>query len=51
MSIFLNAYLDLCLHMFVAKQEKDDPMEDEESILRRMRRLTDYYDVHKEIGR
>lgn len=26
-------------------------MEDEESILRKMRRLTDYYDIHKEIGR
>uniref|UniRef100_A0A673JHQ4 non-specific serine/threonine protein kinase n=1 Tax=Sinocyclocheilus rhinocerous TaxID=307959 RepID=A0A673JHQ4_9TELE len=29
----------------------DDPMVDEASILRKMRRLTDYYDVHKEIGR
>ncbi|KAM4596003.1 LOW QUALITY PROTEIN: striated muscle preferentially expressed protein kinase-like, partial [Polymixia lowei] len=28
-----------------------EPMEDEGTILRRMRRLTDYYDVHKEIGR
>ncbi|CAB1328326.1 unnamed protein product, partial [Coregonus sp. 'balchen'] len=26
-------------------------MEDEETILRKMRRLTDYYDIHKEIGR
>ena len=34
----------------VAKQ-KADPMEDEETILRKMRRLTDYYDIHKEIGR
>ncbi|KAL1022126.1 hypothetical protein UPYG_G00022460 [Umbra pygmaea] len=28
-----------------------EPMEDEGSILRKMRRLTDYYDIHKEIGR
>lgn len=35
----------------VVKEDKDDPMEDEASILRKMRRLTDYYDVHKEIGR
>ncbi|XP_056145703.1 striated muscle-specific serine/threonine-protein kinase [Lampris incognitus] len=30
---------------------KDEPMEDEETILRKMRRLTDYFDIHKEIGR
>ncbi|KAF7654307.1 hypothetical protein LDENG_00071770 [Lucifuga dentata] len=30
---------------------KEDPMEDEETILRKMRRLTDHYDIHKEIGR
>lgn len=46
----------VCAHVYVsdgitAKQERDDPMEDEKTILRRMRRLTDYYDVHKEIGR
>lgn len=35
----------------VAKQYRDDSLEDEASILRKMRRLTDYYDVHKEIGR
>uniref|UniRef100_H3CSE2 non-specific serine/threonine protein kinase n=1 Tax=Tetraodon nigroviridis TaxID=99883 RepID=H3CSE2_TETNG len=28
-----------------------EPMEDEGTILRKMRRLVDYYDVHKEIGR
>ncbi|XP_035984095.1 striated muscle preferentially expressed protein kinase isoform X4 [Fundulus heteroclitus] len=28
-----------------------EPAEDEGTILRKMRRLTDYYDVHKEIGR
>ncbi|KAM4609475.1 striated muscle preferentially expressed protein kinase [Polymixia lowei] len=32
-------------------KRKDNPMEDEETILRKMRRLTDYYDIHKEIGR
>lgn len=26
-------------------------MDDEETLLRKMRRLTDYYDIHKEIGR
>lgn len=26
-------------------------MDDEETILRKMRRLTDHYDIHKEIGR
>ncbi|XP_036071735.1 striated muscle preferentially expressed protein kinase isoform X3 [Oryzias melastigma] len=31
--------------------EPAPPMEDEGTILRKMRRLTDYYDVHKEIGR
>lgn len=31
--------------------EPAQPMEDEASILRKMRRLTDYYDIHKEIGR
>uniref|UniRef100_A0AAY4BM16 non-specific serine/threonine protein kinase n=1 Tax=Denticeps clupeoides TaxID=299321 RepID=A0AAY4BM16_9TELE len=39
------------LSVHTAKEEGDVPMEDEESILRKMRRLTDYYDVHKEIGR
>ncbi|XP_043104136.1 striated muscle preferentially expressed protein kinase isoform X2 [Puntigrus tetrazona] len=39
------------LTVHIAKKYKDDPMEDEASILRKMRRLTDYYDVHKEIGR
>ncbi|XP_041637580.1 striated muscle preferentially expressed protein kinase isoform X2 [Cheilinus undulatus] len=32
-------------------QEAAEPMEDEGTILRKMRRLTDYYDLHKEIGR
>ncbi|XP_029980953.1 striated muscle preferentially expressed protein kinase [Sphaeramia orbicularis] len=30
---------------------KEEPMDDEETILRKMRRLTDFYDIHKEIGR
>ncbi|XP_031730905.1 LOW QUALITY PROTEIN: striated muscle preferentially expressed protein kinase-like [Anarrhichthys ocellatus] len=32
-------------------KRKEDPMDDEETILRKMRRLTDNYDIHKEIGR
>ncbi|XP_056244779.1 striated muscle preferentially expressed protein kinase isoform X1 [Seriola aureovittata] len=32
-------------------KSKADPVDDEETILRKMRRLTDYYDIHKEIGR
>lgn len=33
------------------RKEAVEPMEDEGTILRKMRRLTDYYDTHKEIGR
>ncbi|KAM4559276.1 striated muscle preferentially expressed protein kinase isoform 2-T2 [Odontesthes bonariensis] len=32
-------------------KHKEDPMDDQEAILRKMRRLMDYYDMHKEIGR
>nr|XP_029480046.1 striated muscle preferentially expressed protein kinase-like [Oncorhynchus nerka] len=32
-------------------EDKEDTMEDDETVLRKMRRLTDYYDIHKEIGR
>ncbi|KAL2081270.1 hypothetical protein ACEWY4_023123 [Coilia grayii] len=39
------------LTVHTAKKEREDAMEDEQSILRKMRRLTDYYDVRKEIGR
>ncbi|XP_052004330.1 striated muscle preferentially expressed protein kinase-like [Xyrauchen texanus] len=39
------------LTVHTTKRERDNSTEDEASILRRMRRLTDYYDVHKEIGR
>uniref|UniRef100_A0A4W6F3C1 Striated muscle enriched protein kinase a n=1 Tax=Lates calcarifer TaxID=8187 RepID=A0A4W6F3C1_LATCA len=37
---------ELTVHTEVA-----EPMEDEGTILRKMRRLTDYYDIHKELGR
>ncbi|KAG5834016.1 hypothetical protein ANANG_G00282150 [Anguilla anguilla] len=33
------------------RAETEEAMEDEETVLRKMRRLTDYYDIHKEIGR
>ncbi|MBN3297320.1 SPEG kinase, partial [Amia calva] len=39
------------LTVHTAKLQKEEQMEDEETLLRKMRRLTDYYDVHKEIGR
>ncbi|KAJ8403435.1 hypothetical protein AAFF_G00352070 [Aldrovandia affinis] len=39
------------LTVHTAAQDKEEPMEDEETVLRKMRRLTDYYDIHKEIGR
>uniref|UniRef100_A0A3Q3W4X4 Uncharacterized protein n=1 Tax=Mola mola TaxID=94237 RepID=A0A3Q3W4X4_MOLML len=32
-------------------KRKEEPMDDEATILRKMRRLTDHYDIHKEIGR
>lgn len=41
----------MCDVLIAAKQETVEPMEGEETILRKMRRLTDYYDIHKEIGR
>lgn len=33
------------------RKEEVEPMDDEGTILRKMRRLVDYYDVHKEVGR
>uniref|UniRef100_UPI0037E7BA37 striated muscle preferentially expressed protein kinase n=1 Tax=Semicossyphus pulcher TaxID=241346 RepID=UPI0037E7BA37 len=39
------------LTVHTERQEAAEPMEDEGTILRKMRRLTDYYDIHKEIGR
>ncbi|XP_051283364.1 striated muscle preferentially expressed protein kinase isoform X2 [Dicentrarchus labrax] len=39
------------LTVHTERKETAEPMEDEGTILRKMRRLTDYYDIHKEIGR
>ncbi|KAI1899475.1 hypothetical protein AGOR_G00062180 [Albula goreensis] len=39
------------LTVHTAAHAKEETMEDEETVLRKMRRLTDYYDIHKEIGR
>ncbi|XP_068446545.1 striated muscle preferentially expressed protein kinase isoform X2 [Clinocottus analis] len=39
------------LTVHTEQKEAAEPMEDEGSILRKMRRLTDYYDIHKELGR
>uniref|UniRef100_A0A3Q0QTY0 non-specific serine/threonine protein kinase n=1 Tax=Amphilophus citrinellus TaxID=61819 RepID=A0A3Q0QTY0_AMPCI len=40
-----------CKAELTVHTEAAEPMEDEGTILRKMRRLTDYYDIHKEIGR
>ncbi|XP_037542777.1 striated muscle preferentially expressed protein kinase [Nematolebias whitei] len=32
-------------------KSKEEPVDDEQAFLRKMRRLTNYYDIHKEIGR
>ncbi|XP_016129170.1 striated muscle preferentially expressed protein kinase [Sinocyclocheilus grahami] len=42
---------ELTVHTAKNVEEEEEQMEDEGTILRRMRRLTDYYDIHKEIGR
>ncbi|XP_071391591.1 striated muscle preferentially expressed protein kinase [Centroberyx affinis] len=39
------------LTVHTERKQAAEPMEDEGTILRKMRRLTDYYDIHKEIGR
>nr|XP_057907999.1 striated muscle preferentially expressed protein kinase isoform X2 [Doryrhamphus excisus] len=39
------------LTVHTERKEAIEPMEDKGTILRTMRRLTDYYDLHKEIGR
>uniref|UniRef100_A0A1A8ETI8 non-specific serine/threonine protein kinase n=1 Tax=Nothobranchius korthausae TaxID=1143690 RepID=A0A1A8ETI8_9TELE len=39
------------LTVSTGEKEALEPVEDEGTILRKMRRLTDYYDIHKEIGR
>ncbi|GCB82349.1 hypothetical protein scyTo_0022653, partial [Scyliorhinus torazame] len=38
------------LTILKGKIENDEPMDDEETIMRKMRLLSDYYDVHQEIG-
>lgn len=40
----------MCYMLIVVAKSKEDPM-DEETFLRKMRRLTDNYDIHNEIGR
>ncbi|XP_057680590.1 striated muscle preferentially expressed protein kinase-like isoform X3 [Corythoichthys intestinalis] len=39
------------LTVHTERKDSIEPMEDEGTILRKMRCLTDYYDLHKEIGR
>ncbi|KAM9835843.1 striated muscle preferentially expressed protein kinase [Aulostomus maculatus] len=39
------------LTVHTERKEETETMEDEGTILRKMRHLTDYYDIHKEIGR
>ncbi|XP_031707548.1 striated muscle preferentially expressed protein kinase-like isoform X2 [Anarrhichthys ocellatus] len=39
------------LTVHTERKEAAEPIEDEGTILRKMRRLTDYYDIHKELGR
>ncbi|KAM4602243.1 striated muscle preferentially expressed protein kinase-like [Polymixia lowei] len=39
------------LTVHTERKQVAEPIEDEGTILRKMRHLTDYYDVHKEIGR
>ncbi|KAG2459229.1 SPEG kinase, partial [Polypterus senegalus] len=46
-----SVYCKAELTVHAAKLEKEEEIEDEETLLRKMRRLTDFYDVHKEIGR
>ncbi|KAL1273070.1 hypothetical protein QQF64_028932 [Cirrhinus molitorella] len=47
----LSCKAELIVHTGKTVEEEEEQMEDEGTILRRMRRLTDYYDLHKEIGR
>ncbi|XP_057194752.1 striated muscle preferentially expressed protein kinase isoform X3 [Triplophysa rosa] len=42
---------ELTVHTGENVEEDEEPIEDKGTILRRMRRLTDYYGIHKEIGR
>ncbi|XP_026157880.1 striated muscle preferentially expressed protein kinase isoform X3 [Mastacembelus armatus] len=45
----ISCKAELTVH--TERKEAAEPMEDEGTILRKLRRLTDYYDIHKEIGR
>lgn len=51
MKIFkLEMLFLMCYMLIITAKSKEDPM-DEETFLRKMRRLTDNYDIHNEIGR
>lgn len=43
--------LFLCSCSNFTAKSKEEPVDDEQAFLRKMRRLTDYYDIQKEIGR
>ncbi|XP_037829718.1 striated muscle preferentially expressed protein kinase isoform X2 [Kryptolebias marmoratus] len=45
----ISCKAELTVH--AEQKEAAEPVEDEGTILRKMRRLMDYYDIHKEIGR
>lgn len=47
----MHAHKHTLLSFPAERKQAAEPMEDEGTILRKMRRLTDYYDVHKELGR
>jgi len=43
---------ELHYNMFCSTaKRKEHPMDDEQTILRKMRRMTEHYEIHKEIGR
>lgn len=51
-NVYTHTHIKMPVSMLHAeRKEEAEPMEDEGTILRKMRRLTDYYDNHKEIGR
>ncbi|XP_036426451.1 striated muscle preferentially expressed protein kinase isoform X2 [Colossoma macropomum] len=47
----ISCKAELTVHAAKLVEKEEEQIEDEGTILRRMRRLTDYYDIHKEIGR
>lgn len=51
LTVLLTNWSQNSLCLITAAKRKVDPMDDEETIRRKMRRLTDNYDIHKEIGR